>query len=171
MIKTIGAGLLVISCTAMGFRIAKEFRERPRQLRLLLHSLRVLQAEIEYSVTPLPQALTKVAQRSLFPIDIVFREAARVLTEREESVVEALEEGIQACQAGASLRTQDFEVLREFGKTLGVSDRVHQTQHFEVAISRLSGLEHEARDSQKRHERLWQYVGVLTGLMLVVLLY
>jgi stage III sporulation protein AB len=171
MIKVVGAGLIIGSCTLIGFRIARDFRERPRQLRSLLHSLRLLQSEIEYSVTPLPQALAEVAKRSQPPVDVVFQKAAEAIAQGDASVAEALEAGIQACQDRAALRTQDFDVLREFGKTLGVSDRIHQTQHFAVAISHLSGLEKEARESQLRHERLWQYVGVLTGLLLVVLLY
>ncbi|CAM3794719.1 stage III sporulation protein SpoIIIAB [Alicyclobacillus pomorum] len=171
MLKAVGAGIVLVSCTGIGFRIARNFRERPRQLRAVLHALRVLQAEVEYSATPLPFALRKVADRSQAPVQTLFERAAEALHDNERSVAEAIDEGIRACEAQSSLRTQDFEVLREFGKTLGQSDRQHQTQQIEVAISRLSGLEREARDSQQRHERLWQYVGVLMGLMLVVLLY
>lgn len=171
MIKAIGAGLLMVSSTGLGFRIARDFRERARQLRALILSIRVLQAEIEYSVTPLPQALRRVGDRSQSPIDKLFAAAAQALHDSEQSVERAFQTGIDACQLVSALRSQDFEVVTEFGNTLGTSDRAHQSQHFEIALSRLTGLEREARESQRKHERMWQYIGVLTGLMLVIILY
>jgi len=52
-----------------------------------------------------------------------------------------------------------------------MSDRVNQSRQLQVTLTRLDGLERDARDAQKRNERLWQYLGVLTGLLVVILLY
>jgi stage III sporulation protein AB len=171
VMKAIGAGLVMVSSTGLGFRIARDFRERTRQLRALILSVRMLQSEIEYSVTPLPQALRRIAARSQAPLDQLFEVSAQALQDNDITVMVAFQAGIAACEARSALQVQDFEIMTEFGKTLGTSDRIHQSQHFEVTLSRLDGLEHEARESQRQHERMWQYIGVLTGLLLVVLLY
>lgn len=64
MLRMIGAALVVVSCTGIGFRIARDFRRRPQQLRVLSQAIRLLESEIEYTVTPLPQALMRVGRRS-----------------------------------------------------------------------------------------------------------
>jgi stage III sporulation protein AB len=171
MIKAIGAAMIVVSCTGIGFRIARDFRERPRHLRVLMHAMRVLQAEIEYSVTPLPQALMRVADRTHPPVENLFKSAATLLQQGETSVEQAFEVGIESLRKSSALLDQDVDAIREFVRTLGASDRIHQSKQFEVTLSRLKGIEQDAHSAQLRHERLWQYVGVLAGLMLIVLLY
>ncbi|OFW75358.1 MAG: stage III sporulation protein AB [Alicyclobacillus sp. RIFOXYA1_FULL_53_8] len=171
VLKLLGAGLVFVSFTGLGFRIARDFRERPRQLRALMQSLRLLQAEIEYSVTPLPLALEQVARRSQAPMVDVFQTASDLLKTSDSSVLAAFEEGLAASKAKSAFRAEDYEALEEFGKTLGMSDRVNQSRQLQVTLTRLDGLEREAREIQKRNERLWQYLGVLTGLLVVILLY
>lgn len=167
----VGAALLLASCTGIGFRIARDFRERPRQIRAVMHALRLLQAEIAYSATPLPAALRRVAARSQPPADRLFEAAANALGDGEQTVAAAFADGIQRCRRSAALKAYDYEVIAEFGKTLGASDRAHQTQRLEVALHELAELEREAVESQRRNERLCQYLGVLAGLLLVILLY
>ncbi|QQE76980.1 stage III sporulation protein SpoIIIAB [Alicyclobacillus sp. SO9] len=171
MMKLVGAALLLMSCTAIGFRIARDYRERPRQIRILMQAIRLLKQEIEFSVTPLPQALSRVALRTVPPVSKLMEAIASNLGESDVSVPDAFSSSLQDVKAYTAFRSQDVEVLQEFGETLGTSDRVHQSQHFAAVLTQLDGLEREAREAQKRNERLWQYLGVLTGLLLLVLLY
>lgn len=171
MIKLLGAGLVLVSSTGLGFRIARDYRERPRQLRALMQSLRLLQAEIEYSMTPLPLALSQVADRSQPPVNQVFQRAAQRLGTGQTSVLVAFQDGISVNRSKSAYKKEDYEVLDEFVKTLGLSDRVNQSRQLQVTLTRLEGLEKEAREAQRKNERLWQYLGVLSGLMVVILLY
>ncbi|WP_029420143.1 stage III sporulation protein SpoIIIAB [Alicyclobacillus macrosporangiidus] len=169
--KAIGAALVFVACTGIGFRIARDYRERPRQLRALMQGMRLLQAEVEYSVTPLPAALRRVSERVSPPAGVLFASAADILQDGDVPVADALARALNEAERLSALRDADLEVVREFGRTLGTSDRVHQSQQFEVAIARLAGLEEEARELQRTHERLWQYIGALVGLTIVILLY
>lgn len=101
----------------------------------------------------------------------VFQTASDRLKTSDSSVLSAFEDGLAASKAKSAFRPEDYEVLEEFGKTLGMSDRVNQSRQLQVTLTRLDGLERDARDAQKRNERLWQYLGVLTGLLVVILLY
>ncbi|WP_067932947.1 stage III sporulation protein SpoIIIAB [Alicyclobacillus kakegawensis] len=171
MIREIGAALVFVACAGMGFRIARDYRDRPRHLRSLTHAMLLLQAEIEYSVTPLPQALARVAERAGPPADALLERTCAALQQADVSVEAAFADGIESCRSRMALTKQDWSVLREFGATLGTSDRAHQSQQFAVVLAHLNRLEQEARDSQRRNERLWQYLGVLFGLLIVILLY
>ncbi|WP_026961104.1 stage III sporulation protein SpoIIIAB [Alicyclobacillus herbarius] len=171
MIRELGAALVFIACTGLGFRVARDYRDRPRHLSTLTHAIRLLQAEIEFSVTPLPQALARTAERSRPPANRLLRAAAENLQRGEVSVEDAFAASIESVRGYAALTRQDWEVVKQFGATVGTSDRAHQSQQFAVALANLNRLEQEARESQRKNERLWQYLGVLCGLLIVILLY
>ncbi|MCF8563584.1 stage III sporulation protein AB [Alicyclobacillus tolerans] len=171
MIRLVGSALLLVSTTGIGFRVAREFRERPRQIRGLMHGLRVLQTEIEYSATPLPQALNTVAKRTPSPVNGLFAGMAEELQVNDLPVSEVFHLGVKSHRENLALKNPECEVLEEFGKTLGLSDRMHQGQQLQAALAQLEHIEREARDLQLRNERLWQYLGILMGLLLVILLY
>ncbi|MDQ0188350.1 stage III sporulation protein AB [Alicyclobacillus cycloheptanicus] len=171
MIRALGAAMVVGASTVAGFRVASWYRRRPAELRALLQAVRLLQTEIEFSVTPLPQALTHVGKRTSAPASLLFLTAGEALEAPEVGPAEAFARGIAACEPKSALVARDFECLVEFGSTLGTSDRIHQSQQIEVTLARLSALEEEAREAQRRNERLWQYLGVLAGLLVVILLY
>lgn len=171
MIRALGAAMVLAATTGIGWRIAGLYRARPAQLRALAQSVRLLQAEVEYSVTPLPDALLHVAARADRLLAPLYRMAAEAMSDVDVTVADAFCIGIDGCSPHVALRTEDFDVMRELGSTLGTSDSIHQGQQIDVALSRLGTLELQARELQQRNERLWQYLGVLSGLILVILLY
>jgi stage III sporulation protein AB len=168
--RALGAGLVVFACAGLGFQIARSYRERPRQLAELSNAVRMLRAEIEYSLTPLPQALDKVARRTSKPVETLFGSAAERLV-RGDTVADAFMVAVNRLRQLSALKRDDLDVLTEFASTLGLSDMAHQSQQLDLALHRLIGLETEAREMQRKNERMWQYLGVLLGLLMVVILY
>lgn len=171
MIKLIGSMLVVLATSAIGFQVAKRYRERPREIQSLIEALRMLRAEIEYTATPLPQALTNVAQRLGRPVSVLLGTTADALSQADVTVKEALHAGINACQSQAHLTESDYHAIGVFGRTLGTSDLLHQSQQFEATLAQLESARKEADDQKRQYERLWQYIGVLSGLFIVILLY
>ncbi len=171
MLKLVGALFLIVACTSVGFHIARAYRERPRQLQYMMHALRLLQTEIEYSVTPLPQALQKVAVHARSPCNVLFEVAGARLFHGDLSAFEAVTAGIEQMKQKSVLKESDLVVVYDFASVLGNADRAHLTKQFHATLTNLEQLEKEARDAQKRNEKLWQSLGGLTGLLLVVLLY
>lgn len=168
--RLIGSALVVVASTAIGFAIAKGYRERPRQLRLLIEALRLLRAEIEFTATPLPQALRRVARQIAKPVGTLFEQAALALTETDTTVAGALLAGYEWVRRKSYLQPADVETLATFARTLGTSDSVHQSQQFDATLAQLEGLERKAGDAKQKYERLAQYIGVLGGLFVVILL-
>ncbi|MCL6445810.1 MAG: stage III sporulation protein AB, partial [Alicyclobacillus sp.] len=136
MLKAIGAALVFVASTGLGFAMARAFRNRPKQLRYLTQALRLLQAEIEYHQTPLKMALTRVAARVRPPVGGVFLTAAEGLNENQTAVTEAFAAALRAHEAHLALQPADVAVLRDLVQTLGQSDRAHQVQELEVALGR-----------------------------------
>ncbi|RIV23014.1 hypothetical protein D2Q93_08605 [Alicyclobacillaceae bacterium I2511] len=170
-VKVLGAAFVVASCTAMGFHVASSYRLRPIQLSEVARGLRLLQAEIEYTATPLPMALRRVSDQLNPPVRGVFAAAAEKMKERDNSPKLAFTYGVQHGSAQSVLKTQDWSSLLHLSETLGSTDIIHQSREFQAALLHMESMHMQAVDGQQRYERLWQYLGALTGLFVVLMLY
>lgn len=79
MIRWIGAILIIAATTWGGFAWAKQFSERPRQLRQLKVALQALEAEIMYGLTPLDEACEHLAGQFADPLAAFFHDFAERL--------------------------------------------------------------------------------------------
>jgi stage III sporulation protein AB len=171
LIKLIGSLIIIISSALIGFLMGGYYRDRPRQLRELQSGLNMLETEIAYSQTPLPQALSRVSRRISRPIGTVFAHTAEILMRKSGlTASEAWSISLNRLYNKSSLRRGDCEILENLGGYLGASDKEDQIKHLKLAISQLKDMEYLAEDERRKNERIWNYLGVLSGLMLVLLI-
>jgi stage III sporulation protein AB len=172
MVKVLGSVLIVVASTLIGFRIAARYANRSRQLRQFISALKLLETEIFYAATPLPDACRRIAKLSPTPVGAFFRQVAENLMDGQgRTATEVWREALLAMKDELALKESDRSVLIAFGQTLGVSDREDQIKHIHLAIAQLSAEEVSAREEQLKSEKMWRYLGALLGLTLVILLY
>ena len=63
----------------------------------------------------------------------------------------------------------EYEILQQFGETLGQHDRESQQKHIRLCITHLE-REEEAKALQLQYEKMIKSLGVLAGLLIVILL-
>ncbi|ADL08076.1 stage III sporulation protein SpoIIIAB [Thermosediminibacter oceani] len=172
LFKILGAILVIFSSTMIGFIIAGYYQQRPRTLRNLQQALSMLETEIDYGQTPLPEALKNVS-RSCDPEISKFLERVRQLLLSIEGFTagEAWEKSLREFRSQFPLQESDFEILTSFGKYLGSSDKDDQIRNLKLTLSQLRQQEVLAVEEKQKNEKMWRYLGVLTGLTVVLLLY
>ncbi len=172
VMKLLGSLILLFSCGGMGFLIARNYRARPRELRALKSAFQILETEIAYSLTSLPQALEKVARSGDLKIYSIFENTRELLISGEGyTPAEAWEEGLRKYFSYLALTDTDREILSFFGKCLGASDRNDQIKHIRLVVEELSRQGINAEQEEQKNSKLWTYMGVLTGLVLILLMY
>lgn len=172
MLKLIGAVLVLVSASMVGWQISGSYARRPLQIRALLVALQMLETEIVYGMTPLSRAFVKVGKRVDAVVGKLFLLAAEMLeTERAQSAEEALHLAMERQWPHTSLRKQEKEVLASLGLVLGSSDREDQEKHLRLAVTHLRGLEEEARLEQAKYEKMYKSLGFLGGLLVVILMF
>lgn len=169
-LKLIAAGMVVFATSMAGFTIAKGYRERPQQLRMLQSMLQALATEIAYGSTPLPEAFLRLSQSSPAPIAGLFRKAATSLNDPGATADEAWQDGLVELQAHSALHQADLAILEQLGSLLGLSDRADQERHLLLAVQQLVREEARAEQLRQSNERMWRYLGVLSGILLVIVL-
>ncbi|ANB56094.1 stage III sporulation protein AB [Anoxybacillus sp. B7M1] len=168
--KWIGALLILLATTWTGFETANRLSERPRQLRQLKTALQALEAEIMYGHTPLSEAALHLANQLPLPLSRFFQQFAETLQTGETSVKEAWQESLQSIWGATALKHGEFEVMKQFGETLGQYDRMAQQKQIALAIVHLEREEQDALEKKARYEKMAKSLGLLTGLLIIILL-
>lgn len=170
LLKTVASALIVLTTTAIGFDIARRYRDRPQHLRQLQSALQGLATEISYGATPLPEAFASLAATHQPPISVMFKAAAISLARPGSTAAAAWQVGLEALLCESAVNNSDLVVVRQLGSVLGLSDRRDQERHLLLAVQHLQREEARAEHERRQNERMWRYLGVLSGLLLVIVL-
>lgn len=171
MLKILGAMLIIMSTSAMGYLYSFGYRERVRQLRELQFSLNSLSSEILYASNPLWIAFSNVSKVCTSPFKELFLKISENLKNRStETLVEAFNLAYNEYKEEFYLEKEDIELLNTFIQGLSSNDTEGHKKNFNIAIKKLESIEKDAEDKRQKNEKLYNYLGVLSGLLIVILL-
>ncbi|MGG5255101.1 stage III sporulation protein SpoIIIAB [Neobacillus sp. SM06] len=171
MLKLLGAAFILAATTWTGFEASRRFSDRPKQLRLLKSALQSLEAEIMYGHTPLHEAARRLAEQLPNPLSTLFETFSKNLTDTETTVKEAWEASLKNVWKLTALKQGEFEIMKQFGETLGRHDRFSQQKQIILTLTHLEREEADARDKQAKYEKMVKSLGLLAGLLLVIILF
>ncbi|HZG76017.1 MAG TPA: stage III sporulation protein SpoIIIAB [Paenibacillus sp.] len=173
MLKWIGATMILAAGTAYGFAQASRYARRPKELRLLGAALGTLESEIVYGLSPLPEALKRVASATQPPISRLFEDAAERMADArtERTAGDCWKEAVHAAWPRTSLQGAEKSSLLALAPTLGMTDRDDQAKHLRLAIAQLRTEEETAREEQARYGKMWRSLGALSAALVVILMY
>lgn len=170
MMKIVGAIFIIVATTWTGFEAARHLNERPRQLRQLKSALQSLEAEIMYGHTPLHEAARRLSSQLTKPISWFFDAFAKKLTNSETTVKDAWEQSLKEVWKLTAFKQGEFEIMKQFGETLGRHDRHSQQKQIMLTLSHLEREEVDANERQAKYEKMVKSLGFLSGLLLIILL-
>lgn len=171
MWRLLGCVLVLIGTGVGGFVVARSYSQRPGVLRALRGALTMLTTEITYGTTPLPEAASRIARHSPAPVDTFFRIVSASLRDDAVCTATAWREAVARQRGRWPLTSADENVLFELAAYIGQSFAADQEKHLQLALSRLDRQQEEAREQADVQTRLWRYLGICTGLLVVLLLY
>jgi stage III sporulation protein AB len=171
IIKLIGGIMIFSACGIMGIAAANKYSQRPRDIRRLRASIQLLETEVIYGCTPLPQALSNVSEKTEGALKAFYNSVSEdLLTGKSYSLAAAWVKGVDGLMEDTALDSSDRELLDSFGKVLGSSDREDQKKHFELLYIQLKQNEEIAEEAKKKNERMYRSLGFLSGLVIFILL-
>lgn len=87
---------------------------------------------------------------------------------QEKPAKEAWEHSIEIAQT--DLTSDDINVIKDFGKTLGQTDLQGQLSKTKLTLEFLDKQIQEAQIDESKNKKMYKTLGVLTGLGLVIIL-
>lgn len=171
-IKLLGGGMTIAATSWIGFETANRYRMRPLNLRYLQACLQMLETEINYGLTPLPRALEKIAATHQGIVGQLFGTVQYMLQNTPGTTVgKAWQEAVDLLWARLFFTEADYQMLLNFGTTLGASDRKDQIKHVKLIMAQIANAEAQAWEEKNKNERMFKTLGFLAGLTVVILLY
>lgn len=170
MMKFIGAVFIIVATTWTGLEASRHLNERPRQLRQLKSALQSLEAEIMYGHTPLHEAARRLSTQLAKPLSKFFEVFAEKLTNTETTVKDAWEQSLKEIWKVTAFKQGEFEIMKQFGETLGRHDRLSQQKQIMLTLTHLEREEADAYEKQAKYEKMVKSLGFLSGLLLIILL-
>lgn len=171
VIKVVGCFVIMACATSAGFLYASGYKKRVVELRAFQQALQMLESEILYTSTPLPRALNRTAHSMEAPVGRIFIAAAQILEDRAGYTAgEAWCMALDRTRHLLSLRVEDLDIIRSFGKNLGSTDKENQAKSFSLAKYQLRAQQVKADEERSKNERLYKNLGFLLGAALVILL-
>lgn len=171
-LKLIGGIMVIVSSSMIGFIIAGNFKNRPKTLRNLQVALSMLESEINYGHSPLPQAFRSISKQCEEDVARLFDLAAKELSSRKGlTASEAWERSLKEFFKNSYITENDFEILMAFGKYLGSTDKEDQIKNIRLALNNLRQQEISSIREKEKNEKMWRYLGVLSGIMIFLLLF
>lgn len=101
---------------------------------------------------------------------MIFQSFASRLESGEQTVREAWIDSLKENWKLTAFQQTEYEILQQFGETLGQHDRESQQKHIRLCITHLEREEEEAKALQLQYEKMIKSLGVLAGLLIVILL-
>lgn len=166
--KWIGAILIFVSCTACGFSIAAGKRKEEQLLLQLLGIFQLMESELQYRLTPLPELCRMAAVESKGMVREIFINLYQELS--EQKLPDAGSCMAAAIRKNGEIPTRIRSILSQFGYSLGRYDLEGQLQGIQTVKKR---SEESLKNIQKnRDERLRSYrtLGICAGTALAIIL-
>ncbi len=172
MVKLFGAFLILISGSSIGWICGSIYLNRVRELKELQLALNILDTEISYGRTLLPEALKTTLDVLSPSLAKIFCDAADELNRsKNHHFFELWEDIIEYNSKKTYLRREVFEILINWGRQIGASTLDNQIKINKLTIKRLEQNEQIATDIAIRRVKPVRYAGILISLMVIILFY
>ena len=163
--KIIALVIIFIVCSLIGIILSYEFIRREQELKDIILMLEKLKTQIEYSHTTVKDIMLSLSNEFL---KLSFLNDAYLLMCQKNSFKTAWEVAIN--QSNLRIKNADKNLLHKLGDIIGSYDVSTQIKEIKIIEKFLNAsLEVSIQEKQKK-THLYQSLGVLGGLMLVMII-
>lgn len=170
MFKFIAILILFSISTYVGFYIGETYKQRSFNLNELQKAITMLNTEVIFSCTPLPEALFNISQKIAKPLSDIFYSISERLNNGEAaSVYESYRFSYLIYKDQIHFNKSDLNIIEDFFKSLGESGVFGQEKVFKIAMENLRMNYIEAVKEAKSNTKMYRTLGLCTGAILAII--
>lgn len=171
LLKLVSSLLIFLTSTSIGYIYGKTFSYRLENLIYLEQCIKILETEIVYGATPLPEALSNVFKKGKGKVSYIFEEIKNdLLSNKREGIYHSFLSVEGILYDNLHLKKEDVEIFLALGRVLGTSDRKDQQKNFVLILNQIAAQILEAKVEKNKNEKLYKSLGVITGVGILILL-
>jgi len=166
-----GAVLVILGSTGVGFYYSSMLSERTNELNNLKKIIIMLRGEINYNHSTISESLSVIAKRTKPPFDIFLQETADKLREMPgETIGSIWKEMIKIHLQGTSLKDKDIERLALLGDDLGYLDKKMQLSTLDLYSEHLEQQIQDSLTDYNKNSRLYRCLGIMGGILITLVI-
>ena len=158
-LKITGIVLIMMSASLMGYLFSKDYIERINRLEQIQKMLILLKGEISYSNNSVQEALENISE-------MIEGKVGEFVT----NVQESFKKSENIFDKKSSLKSEDKNSLKDFGRGLGITDRQTQINNIEKYQSQIQLTIKELKAEKNEKCKLYRMLGITCGAFLGIVL-
>lgn len=171
LLKLLGGAFILLSSSSLGFYYSYKDSFRINDLLELKKAFIILNSEISYSLSSLPDAFKNISERTNEPVNKIFNDLSSRLCQKDgKGIYEIWCEILDKHKSKTFYNNEDIDTLCAFGKVLGYLDRSMQINNIKSVIDYIDEKCSEIRMTNLKNKKMYQSLGVLSGLILILIL-
>ncbi|MBS6397524.1 MAG: stage III sporulation protein AB [Clostridiales bacterium] len=172
MLRLTGMVCILCGSTGLGLAFARDLDLRIEELNQLRQLMLLLRGEIRYMHQPLPEAFLHLAADSFGCFGEFFRQTGQDLIRRDGQTSEEIwKRNLKQYVPGLHMTGQEQRELEKLGSMLGYLDVEMQLNALDYYLEQLKVSLEQAAEAVGSRRKLYQYLGVLGGMALVILIF
>lgn len=169
MFKYIALFLIFLICSYIGFSYGENFRDRSFNLKEFQKAVMLMNNEIIYSNTPLPQLFNNVSLKIQGVFSNIFYEISEDLSEgKADSVYDIFSLVYPKYESNIKFKPEDYNILVDFFKSLGETGIWGQEKIFKLTSDELMKNYTEAESEAKTNIKMYRTLGICAGALIVI---
>lgn len=168
--KIIGMVLIFISCSGIGLTFTYIYKKRLEELSEWRKGIALIKNEINFALTPLPEAFEIVAGRLEKEINIFFKGLGKLLQSSQNNSLENLDDNIiKKMLVDTCLNEKDKVLIVGFIKRLGLLDKESQINNLALHINNMDQEIEKLKKDEEKNNKLYKTLGILSGIFIIVI--
>jgi stage III sporulation protein AB len=165
IVRFLGAGFIIASCSLLGMHMAKAGSRRTRGLMEFKKSLLLLKSQIDYAIYTLPQAFMNISQRVAPPFNDFYAKVSQDLSEGSADAPTAWEQGLVALEHGKNshLNKEDIESIALLCFSLGHMDAQVQLNSIDMLIAAIDESLTKLNAENPKNAKMYRSLGGCVG--------
>lgn len=169
-LRVLGLGCLGLAPVIAGFKAAQDALENLSEVERAETALVSLRSQISYALNPLPVALREAGRAAGGKIgEFIGFMVGEIGTRGRLTPSEAFEKAAAAC-VGREIPRYVLEIFGEFFKDAGKAGHREELARIDLVLERLRFYKQKFREETGKRARLYRYLGISCGIVLVIVL-
>lgn len=165
MQKIIGSIIVIAVCTALGFEKSNDSQMHLNALEELKKVFTLLKSEVQYTKAPFAEVFLKISRKVDGVYQVWLSQLSKNLEKHEKgSLQEIWKVSIYENLKESRLKQEELEELCRVGNGLGYLETL------ELYLNQLDFSIEKTREELKNKKKLYQSMGIMCGIFLVIVL-
>lgn len=171
MLKVVGALLILFASGIFGLQLKQRLAEHLRQLMGFKEILLMLSGEMTYARAPLEEAFAHIAGRGKEPFGRLLSEVSqRMEQEQDKTLYDIWQSAARNQKKTFFFSEEEFRILLGVGENFGYLDIEMQLNHISISIQQVENKIVQAQSELAAKQKMYQYLSVMCGLFLILIL-